>query len=394
MIRTTNIRNGFIDTQNVRYVDEATFQRWTRRGAPCPGDVVLTREAPLGEVGIVRTNEPIFLGQRTIMYRADRRRLNPYFLMYAMLGPLVQGQIRGYGSGATVEHMRLPDCFNLRLLLPPLPIQHKVADVLSAYDHLIENNNRRIKILEEMAERIYREWFVEFRYPGHEEVPLADSELGAIPRGWVVSKVGEVASIIRGRSYRGVDIVDAGGVAFVNLKCIVREGGFRLSGIKRYAGNFKETHTVVSGDIVVAVTDMTQERRIVARAARVPRLGEKFGVMSMDVVKVAPRPAVSSQYLLGVLRYSGFPDQVKAFANGANVLHLHPERIADFRFPKAPDALAASYSEIVGAMYETADTLADMTDRLRAARELLLPRLISGEIDVDNLDIATEELAA
>jgi type I restriction enzyme S subunit len=136
MIRTTNVRGGFIDTDNVRYVDEATFHRWTRRAVPLPGDVVLTREAPLGEVGIIRKPEPVFLGQRTIMYRATQGKLHPYFLLYSMLSDFMQGQIRGYGSGSTVEHMRLPDCFNLLIPLPPIETQRKIAAILSAYDDL------------------------------------------------------------------------------------------------------------------------------------------------------------------------------------------------------------------------------------------------------------------
>lgn len=125
MIRTTNVRDGWVDTESVRYVDEATFMRWTRRGAPQPGDVILTREAPLGEVGMLRSSEPIFLGQRLYMYRADPAKLDSTFLLYTMLDDYVQHQIQSYGSGSTVEHMRLPDCEKLRLRLPPLETQRK-----------------------------------------------------------------------------------------------------------------------------------------------------------------------------------------------------------------------------------------------------------------------------
>ena len=178
-----------------------------------------------------------------------------------------------------------------------------------------------------MAQRIYREWFVDFRYPGHEHVALVDSEFGLIPQGWSTGRIGDHATVIRGRSYRGIDVVDEGGVPFINLKCIARDGGFRPDGVKRYAGEFKDAHRARAGDIVMAVTDMTQERRIVARAARVPDVGEEFGIFSMDLVKIVPKDVPLSISL--ACSYSDFPDEVKAHANGANVLHLHPDRISD-----------------------------------------------------------------
>jgi type I restriction enzyme S subunit len=283
--------------------------------------------------------------------------------------------------------------YPVRVPVPPLDTQHRIADILSAYDDLIENNNRRIKLLEEMAERIYREWFVDFRYPGHELVPLVDSELGPIPQGWSIGKVRDHADVIRGRSYRGEDVVDEGGIPFINLKCIARGGGFRPDGIKRYVGDFKVAHKVQAGDIVMAVTDMTQERRIVARAARVPDAGEEFGVFSMDLVKIVPKDP-PAEYLLGLLRYSDFPDQVKAHANGANVLHLHPDRISDYRSPFPPLPTARLYSDQVAPAQRLADGLQAANETLRAARDLLLPRLISGEVDVTDLDIAVPEAAA
>jgi type I restriction enzyme S subunit len=393
MIRTTNVRGGWVDTRNVKYVNDDVYRKWTRRGKPRPGDIILTREAPLGEVGMLRSSESVFLGQRLVMYRADPSKLDNRFLLYSMLDAFVQNQISALGSGATVEHMRVPDCERLRLRLPPLPTQQTIASVLSAYDELIENNRRRIQILEQMSQTIYREWFIRFRYPGHDAVPLVSSALGPIPEGWEVSRVDEAAQIFRGRSYRRDEIPQSGGVPFLNLKCINRGGGFRKSGLKRYTGPYKPAHEVRPGDIVIAVTDMTQERNIVARVARVPSLPEEFGVISMDLAKIIPT-TIRNLYLYGVLRYSQFSEVVKNFANGANVLHLHPDRIAEYCFVRAPKDLQLRYAEAVDPMYNLADRLDLQTENLRAARDLLLPRLISGEIDVSNIDIDAENATA
>lgn len=132
----------------------------------------------------------------------------------------------------------------------------------------------------------------------------------------------------------------------------------------------------------MAVTDMTQERRIVARAARIPRLNEPVGAISMDVVKLEPRNVVEREFLYAMLRYSSFPDQVKKHANGANVLHLNPDQIESFVMCSPPSRLADRFGKILAPLLEQADVLALKNLSLSASRDLLLPRLISGEVSV------------
>jgi type I restriction enzyme, S subunit len=275
---------------------------------------------------------------------------------------------------------------------PPLSIQRKIAAILSAYDDLIENNTRRIQILEEMAQAIYREWFVHFRFPGHEGVRMVDSgtELGEVPEGWEVVSVSDIATIYRGKSYRSYELLEEGGLPFLNLKCVDRDGGFRQDGLKRFKGVFKEFQTAKAGDIIIALTDMTQERRIIARAARVPDTGEKFFVMSMDLVKVIANHDLNQAYLYGMLRYSSFPEEVKEFANGVNVLHLNPKFIEDYQFLLPSNNLTNAFGTFVELIYKQMDILERKNSNLRITRDVLLPKLVSGELDVSDLDIQGE----
>jgi len=203
-----------------------------------------------------------------------------------------------------------------------------------------------------------------------------------------VKKLGDVAATFRGRSYRSVDLADEGGFPFLNLKCLDRDGGFRRSGLKRYIGEFKETHLAKKGDIVMAVTDMTQERRIVARAALVPSLDNEFGVFSMDLVRIEPKGEMPKSFLYSFLRYSSFADEVKQHANGANVLHLSPERITDFRFSAPPVDLMERFVRFVAPALEQMDVLQNQTANLRRTRDLLLPRLLSGKVHLLPEDVA------
>lgn len=130
MIRTTNVRNGFVSLDFVKYVTEDVYEKWTRRQVPMSGDIILTREAPMGEVGLLDTDEKVFLGQRLVSYRADRTKLVPEFLLYAFQSPYMQRQIHSFASGSTVQHMRVPDCKKLMLPLPDLDTQWGVVERL------------------------------------------------------------------------------------------------------------------------------------------------------------------------------------------------------------------------------------------------------------------------
>ena len=165
---------------------------------------------------------------------------------------------------------------------------------------------------------------------------------------------------------------------FLNLKCIERNGGFRYDGIKSYQGPFKQSQTAVPGDIIMAVTDMTQERRLVARAGRVPNMGEDLFVLSMDLVKIVPKINIPSDYLYAILRFSNFPDEVKQHANGANVLHLNPERIEEFAFVLPPMNLRDQFEFFCSSAYSQCDNLNKRIKNLCTTRDLLLPKLISG----------------
>ena len=137
-----------------------------------------------------------------------------------LLACLNNADIKPFVTGAAQPKLSQANMRLIEIPLPPLPVQRRIAGILSAYDELMENSQRRIRLLEAMARALYREWFVHFRFPGHESVPRVPSPLGEIPKGWEVKKLGDVAAIFRGRSYRSVDLADEGGLPFLNLKCL------------------------------------------------------------------------------------------------------------------------------------------------------------------------------
>ena len=138
MIRTTNVRHGRVDTVNVRNVIKETYEAWTRRLLPMNGDLIFTREAPVGECGILEDSRGVFLGQRTMMYRADNEKTSSLFLMYSLMSEYGKQQLEDFSGGSTVPHMRVPDCEKILIKLPSLGEQKKIIDSLKSVDNLIQ----------------------------------------------------------------------------------------------------------------------------------------------------------------------------------------------------------------------------------------------------------------
>ncbi len=150
MIRTTNVKNGKVDLSDVRYVTEDVFYRWNRRAAPKSGDVLLTREAPVGEAGILDSEDNVFLGQRLMLYRVDPEVMTPQYLLWSFRETFLQRQFGKQGSGSTVKHISVPACRSLRVHVPPLDLQQKFARRVEAVERLKASHRAQLAELDEL----------------------------------------------------------------------------------------------------------------------------------------------------------------------------------------------------------------------------------------------------
>ena len=180
LIRTPNIGKGRLILDGVHRVCEKVYNDRNKRGVPKDDDLIFAREAPAGNVAIIKNGLRVCLGQRTVLLRPNKTIVDPDFLVYYLLAPDQQYGLLGTSNGATVSHVNIPVIRNLEIQLPDLFTQRKIASILSAYDNLIENNQKQIKLLEEAAQRLYKEWFVDLRFPGYEHTPIVDG----VPQGW------------------------------------------------------------------------------------------------------------------------------------------------------------------------------------------------------------------
>ena len=353
-----NITNdGHLDLSQVRHIAEADYATWTKRVEPCAGDLVFTYEATLHRYAVLPPGFRGTLGRRIALIRPRRDRVETRYLHYVFLSPQWRRTIEQHMNiGSTVDRIPLIDFPQYPIVLPPLEYQREVVRVLGAIDDLIENDRRRIEILEQMSRLLYREWFVHFRYPGHEDAELVDSDLGPIPRGWKARRLGDIVELSYGKALRAGD----------------RRGGpVAVYGSGGHVG-WHDKALVTGPGIVVG---------------RKGNVGSVYwsdrDFFPIDTTYYA-ESALPLRFLDQLLRTLKFVD------SHAAVPGLSRDQAYGLVVAEPDGELLSQYETAVRPMYGLRQVLSDQTAVLRDARDLLLPRLVAGELDMSELGLEPE----
>lgn len=374
IIRTPNIGVGYLDLEGVQRVSKAAYDRRNIRAVPRPNDLILAREAPAGNVGIIREGTEVCLGQRTVLIRPNAEKVSSLFLNYYLNAPKQRHALLSNSNGATVSHVNMPIIRNLEIELPDRETQDRIADVLSAYDELIENNRRQIKLLEEAARRLYREWFIDLKFPGHETTPIVDG----LPEGWGRGTLLDLADTVRGCSYSSDEIM-RGEKTLINLGNLTPFGGFRSGYEKPFSGKSREDQIVAKGDVVMGLTE--QAIGLAGYAALLPTVPDG-SVISADLVKIVPKEGVPAEFVYAILRYGRLSELISPLANGTKIKHLRPQSLSRVTTQIPSIELMQRYAVMVRPVYEQIDVCYQQIAVAREARDRLLPKLMSGEIEV------------
>ena len=320
---------------------------------------------------------PARVNQHVAIIRANPELLDYRYLNYYLASPAMQAHMLGLavGKGASRNAITKAMIEDFSIPLPPLPVQRRIADILSTYDNLIKNNRKQIKLLEEAAQRLYREWFIDLRFPGHEHTPV----INGIPEGWGQKCFGDIFTYERGRSYTSDEISDSAKVLLVNLKNIKAWGGYNRDAEKHFAGAVKQSQLLSHDDIVMAVTDMTQERRLVGHVALIPRLPLP-ATFSMDLRRIIPKE-LPNLFLYAVLLFGDYGAKVSLLANGTNVLHLKPDAMMSQIMLIPPVRLVDKYVQQFSVIRGKIENLEGETCDCIEARDRLLPQLMNSTIE-------------
>ncbi len=318
-----------------------------------------------------------FLNQNIVKIFPKDYSINNDFLFYYLKATKFSEYcvIRGQGA-ANQASITLNTIFRYPLIIPPLPTQRRIASILSTYDALIQNYKRQIAALQSAASELYKEWFVRFRFPGYKNAKFDNG----LPVGWKYEQFKDIAKFDRGISYSSDEIDCEDGLNLINLKNIEAFGGFRRDGTKKYNGKYKKEQIVTTGDLVMGITDMTQDRRTVGSVALIPDI-EGTCVISADLLKLTTK--ISNIFVYALCRYGEYSRYFSMFANGANVLHLRPDALLRKKILVPNKELIDKFVSIVSIIIKRTNNLNTEIDNLTTQRDLLLPRLMSGKLSVE-----------
>ena len=358
LIRTPNIGRGRLILDDVHRVSKDVYDKRNARAIPQDDDLILAREAPAGNIAIIKNGEKVCLGQRTVLIRPNRDKVYPDFLAYYILAPQQQYELLGTANGATVAHVNIPVIKALPVELPMIEVQQRAADILKTYDDLIENNQKQIKLLEEAAQRLYKEWFVDLRFPGYENVEIVDS----VPKGWKKEKLVDIADVQYGYAFEGsLFNTQKEGMPIIRIRNIP-------SGITDDYTTEKadDQYIIHNGDIVVG---MDGEFHINSWCG-----DDSYLVQRTCCIK--PRNNEMKGWFLTAIY-----EPIKYFEKtvvGATVAHLGKKHIDTIVLLTGTNELYIPFQK----MFEKRQLLLNQNRLLSEARNRLLPKLMSGEIEL------------
>lgn len=319
--------------------------------------------------------------QRTYVIRStDTRNLNNRFLYYALR--LQLELMRRISTGAATKFLTLTLLKEIKLRKPPIKIQERIASLLSAYDDLIENNTRRIEILEGMARTLYREWFVHFRYPRHTLSKMIDSSLGRIPDTWKIEPLGALCSRITDGSHWSPITVESGR-PMASSKDMHR-WGLNTSTCRTISDDdfdelIRNDCKPLAGDVLITKDGANYLKFCFAVERDIDV------VILSSIALLRPNPGkLSPLYLSLCLTDPAIRTRLAGRVSGVAIPRIVLKDFRTFRIGVPPTSLQAEFDRVVGPIAQLCRKLIDENTNLRSTRDVLLPRLIAGEINVEN----------
>ena len=382
------IKDGFIQEPQ-EFIAPEFYNEHMRRGIPKKGDVVITTEAPLGEVAQIKTNEKLAFAQRVIILQADEKILNKTYLLYALKYKPFKDRILGKASGTTVFGIRASELKEVELEVPSLETQDRIAALLGAIDDKIALNKKINATLESMAKTLYDYWFVQFDFSDENGKPYKtsggkmtySSELGRdIPAGWEIETLEGKISITRGISY-STETLSAGteGMPMINLASVDRKRNYIPSGLKFFIDDVPNEKKLQAKDMLIACTDLTRQAEIIGSPILV--MNDREYTFSMDLAKLTViDEKLNELYLYMTLRTNFYHQYIVGFASGTTVLHLNTNGIEWYKVLIPPTVLQKKFVEVMNNIYlQTCKNICE-NQQLAELRDWLLPMLMNGQI--------------
>lgn len=366
-ISNIDAADGSIDFSNTAHVPNSYFESLKPERRPRPGDVLYSVVGSFGIPSLVKDQKP-FVFQRHVAILRPNDRIEPEYLYYSMKSRNFYHWADSVAIGAAQRTVTLGQLREKTIALPPLPVQRRIAGVLSAYDKLIENNRRQIKLLEEAAQRLYKEWFVDLRFPGHETTPIHNG----IPEGWKRTAVGEIASV-NAKSLKASELPRM--ISYIDLSCASKGHILSVSQYSAQDAPGRARRVARDGSIAWGMVRPSQQSYCLVRHPS-PSTVLSTGFAVIDA------QAVPFSFLYETLAQNSFVSYLVGLTNDSTYPAVKPEHFYNAEVVTPDEKTLSRFDAAVLPILNGIELREQQIVAAREARDRLLPKLMSGEIEV------------
>lgn len=367
-VTISNIKDNSFGFTNCMHVPQSYYDNLLAKRKPQKGDILYSVVGSFGIPVLMKENVKFTFQRHIAILRPNPHIVEPAYMYYSMLSKAFFLQADAAAIGAAQRTISLSSLQNLTINLPDLPTQRRIASILSAYDDLIENNRRQIKLLEEAAQRLYREWFVELRFPGHESVKVVDG----VPEGWMKGTVDNIVKLLSGYPFKSSEYVSSGKYRLITIKN-VKDGEFSPDNVD-YIDQLPDkvpSHCILTeGDILLSLT------------GNIGRVCIVNGYNYLLNQRVAKLQTLHPAYAYCMFRSKEMLNKMTALSNGVAQQNLSPIRAEKIRILIPSSNLLFQFKNIVEPIISQIILLNNQITFACEARDRLLPELMDGEMEV------------
>ena len=370
LITSKHLKPNGIDFSSANKISEEDYQKIIQRSKVEQYDILFSMIGTIGNIHRVTMPTIDFAVKNMGIFKMGGDADKSLWMYYWLQSPIAQEYVQSRITGSTQGYLTLGNLRDFPVCVPPLEEQRRIAGILGAIDDKIENNRRINTNLELQSQALYKQWFVDNRNDDWEEKPLA-----------------EIAEFIGGYSYKGNELVDTSTMAMATIKNFERKGGFKVEGFKDIVASSKlkvEQHAKIF-DILVAHTDLTQNADVIGNAEILLTCGGYSDIIfSMDLVKVLPKENFPYKFLLAaMLKNPYFKAHCLGYVNGTTVLHMSKKALPEYVFACPSNEEAEKMDNAFKAYYQKMAEILQENETLATLRDTLLPKLMNGEIKID-----------
>ncbi|MBU1643598.1 MAG: restriction endonuclease subunit S [Nanoarchaeota archaeon] len=380
-LTSKNFKSHGLDLSKVDYISEEDYNKYFKENSkaltkPKEGDVVFSIIGSIGQPHLVKRGEKFGLSSSVSILRAKKEKINEKYLYYWIKGPIFQQAIYSTKGGVAQSYLSLDMIKSLPIQYGSISIQEKIVTVLSNYDDLSNNNTKRIELLEKIAKLIYEEWFVKFKFPGHEKVKFVDSELGKIPEGWEIKKLGDFVNLKKDK-YSDFDK----DLPLLDMSRIPRKSWL----IDNYANSdeLKTSRIIFDENDILFGSIRPYFHKVV--------FANKKGITNTSVFVLRPNETYFFEYILLHLFDEKTVEWATTNSGGTKMPVIKWDGVFKKKKVIMPSKeVLIQFSSIINPIISHIKIMSNQNQNLSKTRDLLLPRLITGKVDVSELDIQIE----